>query len=220
VYPTQVDVRAPAGVLIAGDYQAEATRKHLAAGGKVLLLPRLDRLPCSVPGSFMTDYWSPMFAESAQKRGNPLPPGTLGILCDPSSPALTAFPTEFHSNWQWWQLVKNSRPIAFDGTSNDYRPIVQVIDNFARNHKLGLIAETKVGDGSMLICSINLLGNQDKPEARQLLHSLLRYLDSPAFAPKTTLELELLRKLFPADDSIMPDEGGAKRPAQKLDTKE
>jgi hypothetical protein len=49
----------------------------------------------------------------------------------------------------------------------------------------------------MLICSIDLLGHQDKPEARQLLHSLLRYIDSAAFAPKAEVDAELLKKLLP-----------------------
>jgi hypothetical protein len=93
--------------------------------------------------------------------------------------------------------VKNSRPIILDDTPDNYRPTVQVIDNFVRNHKLGLIAETKVGKGKMLICAIDLLGHQDKPEARQLLHSLLRYLDSRAFAPKAELDAGLLKKLLP-----------------------
>jgi hypothetical protein len=124
-------------------------------------------------------------------------PGTLGILCDPGAPVLAGFPTEFHGNWQWWHLVKNSRPIMFDDTPANYRPTVQVIDNFVTNHKLGLIAETKVGKGRMMICAIDLLGHQDKPEARQLMHSLLRYLDSAAFAPKVELDAELLKKLLP-----------------------
>ncbi len=175
------------------------TQKHLAIGGKVLLLPKLDELPYSVEGGFQTDFWSPMFSVGAVKRGVKPPPATLGFLCDPASPALAKFPTEFHSNWQWWHLVKNSRPIMFDDTPDDYRPMVQVIDNFVRNSKLGLIAETKVGKGKMLICAIDLLGHQDKPEARQLLHSLLRYLDSQDFAPKAELDAELLKKLLPGD---------------------
>jgi hypothetical protein len=138
-----------------------------------------------------------MFAQSARKRGLQEPPGTLGILCDPKHPALAHFPTEFHSNWQWWHLVINSRPIAYDGTPNDFHPTVQVIDNFDRNHKLGLIAETRVGKGSMLICAIDLQAHQDKPEARQMLHSLLRYMDSPDFAPKHELDAGLLGKLLP-----------------------
>jgi len=197
VYPPKVDTRTPSGVMVTDSFTAAATQRHLATGGKVLLFPKLDKLPHSVAGGFQSDYWSPMFAEAAKKRGIPGPPGTLGILCDPNAPALADFPTEFHSNWQWWQLVKNSRPIMFDDTPADYRPMVQVIDNFVTNHKLGLIAETKVGKGRMLICSIDLLGHQDKPEARQLLHSLLRYVGSAAFAPKAELDAELLKKLLP-----------------------
>jgi hypothetical protein len=199
VYPPKVDTSVPEGVLIADSFAAAKTKKHLAAGGKVLLLPKLDQLPHSIEGGFQTEFWSPMFAVAAKKRGIKGPPGTLGILCDPDAPALADFPTEFHSNWQWWHLVKNSRPIILDDTPDSYRPTVQVIDNFVRNHKLGLIAETKVGKGKMLVCAIDLPGNQDKPEARQLLHSLLRYLDSAAFAPKAELDVELLKKLLPGN---------------------
>lgn len=197
VFPKEVDNTVPEGILVTRDYAAAATREHLAGGGKVLFFPDPGKLPHSVAGQFQTEFWSPMFAESARRRKIAEPPGTLGLLCDPAAPALARFPAEFHSNWQWWNLVKNSRPVIFDGAPADFRPTVQVIDNFARNHKLGLIAETKVGRGSMLICSIDLPGHQDKPEARQLLHSLLRYLESPDFAPRNELETELLDRLFP-----------------------
>ena len=197
VYPPKVDTSVPEGVMVSDSFADGNTRKHLASGGRVLLFPRLDKLPHSVPGGFQCEFWSPMFAASARRSSKPEPPGTLGILCDPESPALARFPTEFHSNWQWWHLVKNSRPIAFDDTPDDYRPTVQVVDNFARNHKLGLIAETRVGQGGMLICAIDLPNHQDKPEARQLLHSLLHYVASPAFNPETELDAELLSRLFP-----------------------
>jgi hypothetical protein len=187
--------------MVARSFADADTQQHLASGGKVLLLPRLDKLPYSVPGGFQCEFWSPMFAASARKRGLEEPPGTLGILCDPDSPALANFPTEFHSNWQWWHLVKNSRPIAFDDTPDDYRPIVQVIDNFARNHKLGLIAETKVGKGKMLICAIDLLGHQDQPAARQLFHSLLQYVESKKFNPGKEIGADLLKKLLPTSES-------------------
>ncbi|MEI7955848.1 MAG: glycoside hydrolase family 2 TIM barrel-domain containing protein, partial [Verrucomicrobiota bacterium] len=204
VYPPKVDTTVPKGVMLTDNYMAEATQKHLDAGGKVLLLPKLDRLPHSVDGGFQCDFWSPMFVEAAKKQGGKVPPGTLGIFCDPNSPAIAGFPTEFHSNWQWWQLVKNSRPILYDETPGTYRPLVQVIDNFVTNHKLGLIAETKVGKGGMLICSIDLAGHQDKPETRQLLHSLLQYIASPAFAPKAELDAGLLKKLLPGETQGKP----------------
>jgi hypothetical protein len=199
VYPAKVDTRVPKGVMVANSYLAEATQKHLAAGGKVLLFPKPDKLPYSIEGGFQCDFWSPMFVEAAKKQGGKVPPGTLGLLCDPKHPALVNFPTEFHSNWQWWQLVKNSRPIMFDETPADYRPLVQVIGNFVTNHKLGLIAETKVGPGKLLICASDLPALQNYPEARQLLHSLLQYVDSPAFAPRAELGGELLKKLLPGN---------------------
>jgi hypothetical protein len=138
-----------------------------------------------------------MFAKSAVQRGVEPPPGTLGILCRPEHPALASFPTSFHSDWQWWHLVRNSRPIILDETPRDFRPLVQVIDNFDRNHKLGLIFETTYGGGSLLVCAIDLPAHQDHPEARQLLHSLLQYAGSPKFAPLHTLDPGLLGKLLP-----------------------
>ena len=200
IYPPKVDTSVPEDVMLTDDFTAAATQNHLHEGGKVLLLPQLDQLPHSIKGAFQTDFWCfPMFRRAAERRGIEVAPGTLGLLCDPETPALAAFPTEFHSNWQWWHLVKNARPVILDDTPHDYRPIVQVIDNFARNHKLGLIFETRVGKGRLLICAIDLLGHQDKPEARQLLHSLLRYLDSAAFAPEVELDVRLLRRLLPGE---------------------
>ena len=81
----------PKGVLVTDSYQAEATQKHLASGGKVLLFPKLDKLPHSVEGEFQCDFWSPMFIEAAKKQGGKVPPGTLGILCDPSSSGAIEF---------------------------------------------------------------------------------------------------------------------------------
>jgi hypothetical protein len=199
VYPPKADTRAPADVLIADRLDA-AAQKRLDAGGKVLLFPRLDELKHSVPGAFQTSFWCwPMFARGAQQRGIEPPPGTQGFLCDPGHPALAAFPTEFHSNWQWWRIVKSARPIILDETPADYRPIIHVIDNFARNHKLGLLFETKAGPGSLLVCASGLPSLQDHPEGRQLLHSLLRYAGSPAFAPRTALDAGLLKKLLPGE---------------------
>jgi len=199
IYPPKVDTGVPSGVMVTDRFTDAATQKHLATGGKVLLLPKLDGLPHSIQGAFQTDFWCfPMFRRAAESRGIEPAPGTLGFLCDPDTPALAAFPTEFHSNWQWWHLVKNSRPIILDETPDDYRPTVQAIDNFARNHKLGLLFETRVGRGKLLVCAIDLLGHQDKPEARQLLHSLLRYVDSAAFAPQAELDAGLLKRLLPS----------------------
>jgi hypothetical protein len=85
---------------------------------------------------------------------------------------------------------------VLDKAPAGYRPIVQVIDNVNRNHKLGLIFEFRVGKGRLLICAIDLLKLKDCPEAAQLLHSLLAYAASDKFNPATTIDLATLRKIM------------------------
>ena len=118
------------------------------------------------------------------------------LLSDPEHPSFSGFPTEFHGNWQWWHLMKNCQPMVMDATAATYRPILQMVDGFDRNHKLGLVCEAKVGKGSLLICSIDLPGLQDHPEARQLLSSLLRYAGSRDFRPHHELDTAILRGIL------------------------
>jgi hypothetical protein len=197
IYPEKADTRAPEGVKIAREFLHGDTRAHLEAGGKVLLMPDLGKLPHSIVGQFQNEFWSPMFTQSARRREILVPPGTLGLLCDPAHPAFAKFPTASHTDWQWWHLVRNSRPLILDSTPADYRPLVQMIDNFERNHKLGILMETKVGKGSMLVCTIDLPKIQNQPEGRQFLHSLLQYMASDAFAPEHALDPGLLKTLLP-----------------------
>jgi len=63
----------------------------------------------------------------------------------------------------------------------------------------GLIFESRVGKGKLLVCAIDLLNLQKYPEARQLYHSLLRYAASDAFAPRAELDEKLLTKLLPGN---------------------
>ncbi len=86
--------------------------------------------------------------------------------------------------------------MILDDTPEGFRPIVQVIDNFERNHKLGVIFECRVGAGKLLVCSCDLQAQQNYPEARQLLYSLLRYMESEAFNPGQALETEFLKSLL------------------------
>ena len=197
VYPKSIDTSIPEGILVSEQMDLK-TRRHLQNGGKAIIIPDHNKLTHCINGAFQTDFWCyPMFARGAIKRGMEPAPGSLGFLCDPDAPLLEHFPTEFHSNWQWWQLVKNCKPIILDDTPADYKPLVQTIDNFTRNHKLGMIFETRYGEGSALICAIDLLNLQDKPEARQLYYSILNYVKSDDFSPGTELGQEVLNKILP-----------------------
>jgi hypothetical protein len=101
-----------------------------------------------------------------------------------------------HTNWQWFPIIKASRPFMLDNTAAHYRPIVQVIDNIERNHKLGLIFEFAVNKGKLLVCMSPLDQLLQYPEARQLYSSILQYMKSDAFSPETKITYSDLQQLF------------------------
>jgi hypothetical protein len=192
VYPDLLEVPIPASVVVADAYD-ENTRRELRSGRTVLLIPPAHSSFGNGPGgTFIPDFWCyPMF----KKYG---PPGTLGLYCDAGHPALEEFPTAEHAQWQWWHLMRNSRAMVLDDSAADYRPIVQVIDNVARQHKLGIIFEAKVATGKLLVCSIDLWSQIDRPEVKQLLHSLLNYCSSEQFDPEVEWTEEFIEGLFAA----------------------
>lgn len=196
VYPAEIDTNPPTGVTVTRQWSSQVV-EELKAGARVLLIPERGGLKKTVAMAFQSGFWSPMF----RMKGRPNPatggetPGTQGLLLDPSHPLWQNFPTEFHSNWQWWQMCKNCNPMILNATPSDYRPTLQVIDGIDRNYKLGLILEAKVGEGRLAICSIDLPNLQQHPEARQLLACLYRYVESDSFDPEYELDIQTLETM-------------------------
>ncbi|MBN1984943.1 MAG: hypothetical protein JW761_01500, partial [Prolixibacteraceae bacterium] len=206
VYPENKTTEIPSEIVISEDLDAR-TLNTLKTGGKVLLFPNHNKFAAfTVGGLFTTDYWNyKMFKGISERINKPVSPGTMGILTNPEHPLFQSFPTEFHSNWQWWPIVKKSRPFILDNAPDDYKPLVQVIDNIERNHKLGLVFEFTVGEGKLLVCMSDLQAVQDKPEARQFYKSVLGYMQSADFQPETELTAQELKTLFttlPAEQNI------------------
>lgn len=176
-------------------------RKRLESGASVLLIPDHDSIVAqSVGGMFTPDYWNySMFKTISENAGKEVSPGTLSILTDPGHPLLKYFPTECHSDWQWWSITRNSRPMILNATRGEYRPLIQVVDNIERNHKLGLVFEFAVGKGKLLVCMTDLQAIAGTPEGNQFRTSLLRYMKSDAFHPTEQLAWKELDALFHAD---------------------
>lgn len=176
----------------------ETVEARLLQGAKVLLFPSDESIQAkSVAGLFPPDFWNyGMFKGISEWAKKPVSPGTLGILTDPEHPIFNDFPTDPHTNWQWWSIIKASRPLELDQTSPAYRPIVQVIDNLERNHKFGLIFEFSVGKGSLLVCTARLKEILDRPEAYQLYQSMINYMQSDDFTPDYIVAPSLLKKLL------------------------
>ncbi|SFL33793.1 Glycosyl hydrolases family 2, sugar binding domain [Halogranum rubrum] len=177
------------GVVVSRAFD-DATRALLAEGESVLLVPEHDDLRYAVDGTFQPDFWSyALFKRRA-------PPGTMGPTFDATHPLFASFPTDDHGDWQWWHLLKHSRPIVLDDAPDEYDPLVQMVDNIERNQKLGLVFETAVGDGNLLVCAIDLFDCGDEASARQFYDALTSYAASPAFDPDDTVPEAVLTKLL------------------------
>jgi hypothetical protein len=190
VYP-QATPAPPPGILITQTLD-DTARKQLAGGGKVLLtLEAGSQTRSTMPMRFLPVFWSLSWF--------PKQPGHPGIFCEPSHPALAAFPTSQGSDFQWWDVTENSAAFILNDTPAGYRPIVQVIDDYHRNHKLGAVFETRVGPGKLLVSAFDLVnGLATRPAARQLRRSLLEYMAGPGFDPQTTLSAATLNGLLAA----------------------
>jgi hypothetical protein len=189
VYPEKLSVQSSNKLVVATEITPEA-EGTLAHGGTVLLMANPKRINSLVPPGFSSIFWNTSWSGKQ-------PPHTLGILCNPKHPLFAEFPTESHSTWQWWDIISNSRAMVLDSLPGDVRPLVQVIDDWNTNRKLGLVFEARVARGKLFVCGIDLTSDVEKrPVARQLLRSLLLYVSGAAFQPQATVDLSLIRRLF------------------------
>lgn len=178
VYPSQEDTSIPPGVTVVRRLDAP-TLATLAAGGKVLWL--VSPAEVADDPKYPIKYgFSPIFWNTSWTRQQA--PTTLGILCDPHTPALAGFPTDAHSDWHWWYPIQKARPMILDSLPPTLRPLIQVIDDWFTNRRLGLVFEARVGTGRLLVSSIDLETATD-PVTVQLHHSLLAYMAGDHFQP-------------------------------------
>lgn len=177
----------PATLRLASGLDSDAVA-HLDAGGDLLL---------AVPGAAVAGDvalgFSPIFWNTACTQGQA--PHTLGLLCDPAHPALSEFPTEACSDWQWWYPLHRGGAFVLDGLPVGLTPIVRIIDDWFTARRLGFILEARVGRGRLLLVGADLLGATD-PVCRQLLTSLVAYVAGSDFDPHVALTIADLRGLI------------------------
>lgn len=96
VYPKECNTEL-GKVIYTSDFD-EAV-KMLNNGETVLFNPQWKTTK-GLEGKFVPVFWSPVhFPKQA---------GTMGVLCNPKHKALSHFPTDMHTDWQWWDLNINS----------------------------------------------------------------------------------------------------------------
>ena len=150
----------------------------LDEGKDVLIILSQDAPINGLPGSVTTQFWNPFM--KPQKTLN-------GLMLNPSHPMLADFPTDGHTDWQWWEILKKARFIDMSAFPKAYFPLVQAVPGIGDNKKWGLIWEGRAGKGRYVVCAADLPACEG-PAAKQLMYSIRRYMTGGSFDPKWTFD--------------------------------
>lgn len=163
-------------------YLDEQVSHVLEQGGTVYLSPdaTLEALPHSIRTQFTTDFWS-VGTFAAQEGG-------MGQYIDTQHPIFASFPTQKHTNWQWWCMATQRAVIL----PRAYRAIVTEMDSYAYLRPMAQLIEWRCGKGKVLLSTFGLHNLQQYPEARALQDSIYRYLASGQCEPEQTITIEEL----------------------------
>lgn len=161
----------------------------LQRGGRVFLAPdsTQEALPHSIRGQFSTDFWS--------VGTFPAQAGGMGLLIDAAHPVFASFPTDAHTDFQWWPMASR-RAVILPEALRGLRPIVTLMDSYTYLRPMAQLFECRCGGGRLLFSSLGLHHLTQYPEARALLFSIYRYMGSEAFAPGQEAPVEEIRTIL------------------------
>ena len=190
VYPASIEKIETSTIHICNTLDAKA-KTILNQGGKVLLLAagKVEN------GKDIIQYQTPVFWNTSWFKMRP--PHTTGILIKDKHAVFNDFPTDYYSDLQWWDIANKQQIMNLENFPADFTPIIQPIDTWFLNRRLAMLFEAKVNQGNLMVCSINLEGdNKDKLVPKQLYNSILKYMNSSNFNPKNDVDLDLINELF------------------------
>lgn len=161
------------------------TREILQNGGRVYLSPDADKesLPYSIKTQFTTDFWSVgTFADQE---------GGMGQLIDTEHPIFKEFPTDFHTDWQWWIMATKRAAVL----PHPMKTIITEMDSYAFLRPMAQLIEFRCLKGKVLLSTMELHKSQQYPEVRALQASIYTYLSEENFEPAEEITEEELSML-------------------------
>ena len=190
VYPAELKPQDESRIYIT-DSLDERAIQVLANGGKVLVTAAGKvRYGNDVSHHYLPVFWNTSWFKMR-------PPHTTGAYIQQRHPVFSEFPTDDWQNLNWWELVNRAQVMNLSEFPKDYQPIVQPIDTWHVSRKLGLLVEANVLNGQLMMTTMDISSDLNRRVvARQLRHSIIKYMDSDQFHPTLTLPLETLRHIF------------------------
>jgi len=189
VYPENIKENV-GDVLVFNGENTDVLFKKLAEGQNVLLQLDKNTLQKYRESCFTTIFWNSIHKWMQKAH-------TMGILCNPNHEVFANFPTDMHSNWQWWDITMNAYAMNMNDLPFEIKPLISVIDSYIVNDKLAYLWECKVGKGKLMVCSVDFNKDMDKrPASKQLKKSILEYMKSNSFNPITELTFSQIENII------------------------
>lgn len=182
VYPA---VKQPASEGYTYVRQWEKAKELLLKGENVLLVPD----SCAGrKAHFASHFWNPIMFNWK--------PMIVGTRIDHQHPAFRDFPTSYYADWQWWDILNYATAVDLTDMRT-LTPVIQSIDTYEVNRKLGISFEAEVAGGKLFVLCVDPEKDMEKrPAMQQLLASVRNYVASDRFAPTVSLQPYELDALF------------------------
>lgn len=175
---------------ICKDKPGEEASKVLRSGGTVLLLASGKvTYGLGIVQQFLPVFWNTSWFKMK-------PPHTTGMYVDNAHPLFRHFPTDDFSDIQWWALMNRQPVMLMDKFPLDFQPIVQPIDTWFLSRKLGMLFEANVEEGKLLMTSMPLWQGSKNPAVQQMEYAVMKYMQSPDFAPRHTIPFQTIVSLY------------------------
>lgn len=146
-------------------------------------------------GKEIEQHFTPVFWNTSWFKMRP--PHTTGILVNPYHPLFRQFPTDYHSDLQWWELLNRAQVMQFTDFPTGFQPLVQSIDTWFISRKAGMLFEAKVLNGKLMMTSMDLSTDLDERiVARQMRKAILDYMNSDSFRPQYEVSPGQINGLF------------------------
>lgn len=218
VYPEVQKAPSTEGIYIT-DSLGGIAKDVLSKGGKVLLLAA-GKVKY---GQDVVQYYQPAFWNTSWFKMRP--PHTVGVSINNYHPVFKDFVTDNWSNLNWWELTNKAQVMLLTNFPKGYVPVVQPIDTWFINRKLGMMIEAEVNGGKLLMTTMDLQSNLNaRPVAESLYASIIKYMQSKEFRPDVKVDVAVIAELFDRESlpwnafsSSSPDElrdGSRKAPAK------
>ena len=126
-----------------------------------------------------------------------------------SHPIWEKFPHDNFADWQFYELMTNSKSLVSDSDMPDFKPLFELIPSFKLIKHKSLLSEYQIGNGRLIIAGFNF--DTNNPASNYLKGLILQYLNSQNYveAPEWDLD-KLLSRIRQAD-------GKAKILGKKID---